>query len=133
MTDDNFDQRLSRISTCWTLVFQAHAAPKEAVAAAQQVLMQRYCGAVYRYLLASLRDADAADEVAQEFALRFVRGDFKRADPERGRFRDFVKTALYHLIVDYHRRRQGQPHSLPGDSAALPAAEDPAEADRLFA
>jgi RNA polymerase sigma factor (sigma-70 family) len=133
MKDTDHEGRLSRIETCWTLVFQAHASQKGAVAAAQQVLVQRYCGAVYRYLLASLRNPDAAEEVAQEFALRFVRGDFRRADPERGRFRDFVKTTLYHLIVDYHRRRQGQPQSLPGDSGALPAVvEDVNQAEQLF-
>jgi RNA polymerase sigma-70 factor (ECF subfamily) len=42
--------------------------------------------------------------VFQEFALRFVRGDFGQVDPERGRFRAFVKTVVYRLIVDYQRR-----------------------------
>jgi DNA-directed RNA polymerase specialized sigma24 family protein len=58
------------------------------------------------YAVAVLRDPDAADEVFQEFALKFVRGDFGQATPDRGRFRSFLKTTLYHLIVDYQRRRQ---------------------------
>ena len=37
-------------------------------------LLQRYQGVVYRYLLGSLRDADAADELFQEFALRCLQG-----------------------------------------------------------
>jgi RNA polymerase sigma-70 factor (ECF subfamily) len=123
--------RLSQISTRWSLIVQAHQGRQPA--AAQQALLQRYCGAVYRYLLGALRDPDAADELAQEFALRFVRGDFQRADPDRGRFRDLVKTALYHLIVDHHRQRQKQPHSLPCDSTYLPAAEsEVSQADRIF-
>src|SRR5262249_5718532 len=58
-------------------------------------------------------------ELFQEFGLRLVRGDFRRADPERGRFRDYVKTTLFHLIVDYQNRRQGQPlpTDVPGQAA----------------
>jgi RNA polymerase sigma-70 factor (ECF subfamily) len=72
---------------------------------AQQALLERYGGAVRRYALAALRDEDAADEVFQEFALKFVKGDFSGADPGRGRFRAFVKTVVYRLIVDYQRRQ----------------------------
>ncbi len=133
MSETELDQRLSRITTRWTLIYQAHQSQVEAVSAAQRALMQRYCGAVYRYLLGALRNADAAEELAQEFALRFVRGDFKRADPERGRFRDFVKTALYHLIVDYHRRQRKHPQPLPVDSGQLPSAEpEEASSDQEF-
>jgi RNA polymerase sigma-70 factor (ECF subfamily) len=88
----------------------------DTVTAAQRLLMERYSGAVHRYLLGALRDEEVADELFQEFCLRFVRGDFRRASHERGRFRDFVKTALFHLIVDYQKRRP-----LP---AALPAGRD---------
>jgi RNA polymerase sigma-70 factor (ECF subfamily) len=134
MKPSDADAHLSQISTCWTLVFQAHRGRESTVADAQQALMERYGGAVYRYLLGALRDPDAADELAQEFALRFVRGDFHRADPERGRFRDFVKTAVYHLIVDHHRQQQKRPHSLPCDSAYLPGSESEiSQADRIFA
>jgi RNA polymerase sigma factor (sigma-70 family) len=131
MRPDDAEQHLSQIVTRWTLVFQAHQAGQPAVADAQRALMERYGGAVYRYLLGALRNPDAADELAQEFALRFVRGDFHRAHPERGRFRDFVKTAVYHLIVDYQRQRQKQPHALPDNSVGLPGS-DPDEADRTF-
>src|SRR5262245_48034421 len=96
------DIHLSRLETIWTEVFLAHQGDGQQIPLAQQKLLHRYRGAIYRYLLASLRDPDAADEVSQEFALKLLKGEFKRADPGRGRFRDFVKTALYHLIVDYH-------------------------------
>src|SRR5262249_10904360 len=79
--------------------------PPDAVADAQDVLLRRYGAAARRYLLGSLRDADAAEDLAQEFALRFLRGDFKGADPQRGRFRDFLKGVLSHLVAAYHRRR----------------------------
>ena len=79
---DDVNQHLSRISTMWTMVFQAHKDAPQA-AAAQAVLLERYCGAIYRYLLSAVRDANVADELAQEFALRFVKGYFRRASPER--------------------------------------------------
>jgi RNA polymerase sigma-70 factor (ECF subfamily) len=132
MNDPATTPHLSRISTNWDLLLQARQGDA-ASAQAQRALMRRYCGAVYRYLLAAVRDPDVAEELSPEFALRFVRGDFKRADPERGRFRDFVKTALYHLVVDHHRRRQAQPESLPSASWRMPVVtEDPVAADEEF-
>lgn len=97
------DLHLSRIPTQWSVVRRAHGDQTD-VRSAQQMLLDRYGGAVRRYALAALRDEDAADEVFQEFALKFVRGDFGQADPERGRFRAFVKTVVYRLIVDHQRR-----------------------------
>jgi RNA polymerase sigma-70 factor (ECF subfamily) len=124
-------ERLSRIETLWTLVFQAHGTQTDALAAAQRVLMQRYSGAVYRYLLGAVRDADVAGDLCQEFALRFVRGDFRRADPERGRFRDYLKTALIHLVTDHHRQRQAAPRPLAAD-APEPKAPSEADSERDF-
>jgi len=106
------NERLSRISTLWTLIFKAHQGPTETVGAAQRKLLERYGGAVHRYLGGALRDTEAADELFQEFALRFLRGDFRNANPERGRFRDFLKAALYHLIVDHQKRRAARPLEL---------------------
>jgi DNA-directed RNA polymerase specialized sigma24 family protein len=121
------NSRLSRISTHWTIVFQAHDPGARGVGAAQQQLLQRYCGAVYRYLLGALGDPDVADEAAQEFAHRVVRGECQRADPGQGRFRDFVKAALLPLIVDYQRRRK--PAAVPVPEAS---AEELATLDREF-
>jgi RNA polymerase sigma-70 factor (ECF subfamily) len=125
MDRDSLNQRLSRISTQWSMVFQAHASPTDAAAEAQRRLLQRYSGAVYRYLLGAVRDPDVAGELAQEFALRFVRGDFRRADPDRGRFRDYLKTALIHLVTDFRRAQKEWPRALPpeGPEPAAPAAE----------
>ncbi len=127
------DERLSRISTQWTLVLHAHQGLANA-ALAQKELLHRYGGAVYRYLLGAVRDPDAAEDLAQEFALRFVRGDFRRANPERGRFRDFLKTALIHLVTDHHRARQARPLLLDPDAPepAAPSLDSgPGDADFL--
>jgi hypothetical protein len=63
-------ERLSGISTRWSLILEAHQGPTDQAARAQNLLMQRYCGAVYRYLPACLHDAHAAEELVQEFPLR---------------------------------------------------------------
>jgi RNA polymerase sigma-70 factor (ECF subfamily) len=103
--NERLEAHLSQISTAWTLVGQAHGGTAEARLAAQAALFQRYRRAVYRYLLAAVRDAHAADELFQEFSLKFVRGDFRGADPERGRFRNLLKTSLSNLIVNFRKRR----------------------------
>jgi RNA polymerase sigma factor (sigma-70 family) len=123
------NHHLSRIETHWTAVFQAHQGRPAEVAEAQSALMRRYGGAVHRYLLASLRDPEAADDLSQEFALRFLRGDFRNADPGKGRFRDFLKRSIYHLMIDYHRGRRARPQLLDGD-AVEPAATDADPWDR---
>jgi RNA polymerase sigma factor (sigma-70 family) len=96
--------RLADITTQWTLVFEAASSKPEIVSAATAKLMCRYSGAVHRYLLKALNDPDAAADLDQEFAVRFLRGDFRHGDPERGRFRDYVKRSLQNLMKDYHRR-----------------------------
>lgn len=101
MDQHAFSERLSRVTTCWNLVRDAHADDADEAITARNELMQRYHGAAYRYLVASLRDVDRADEVFQEFALRFARGDFRNADP--GRFRQYLKTALINLVRQHHR------------------------------
>src|SRR5262245_17695173 len=116
-------QRLSRITTLWPLIEQAHAGPADESAEAQRRLLQRYCGAAYRYLLGALHDEDVAWDLSQEFAVRFLRGQFRQASAERGRFRDYVKAALRNLVTDYHRQRQARPQPLPGDVAAPTAAD----------
>jgi RNA polymerase sigma-70 factor (ECF subfamily) len=106
--------------------------PAEEVRAAQDQLMARYRNVVHRYLLGALRDAHATDELAQEFALRFVRGDLKGADPARGRFRDFLKGVLFHLIGDYHRRRKRDAQPLPDEHDPAAPADEPVWSDQQF-
>lgn len=107
MDEHLVQSRLSRMATQWTMLRRAHGDVDDEAYAAQSILMERYQRPIYRYLLASLRDADAADEVFQEFAVKFFKGGFRHADQSRGRFRDYLKTALARLITDY-RRRLGQ-------------------------
>jgi RNA polymerase sigma-70 factor (ECF subfamily) len=123
--------RLSQITTLWSVVGHAHEQPGDAVMAAQRQLLERYGGAIRRYLLAAVRDPDGADELFQTFAYRFLHGDLRGVSRERGRFRDYVKGVLYHLAVDYHKRSRAQP--LPAEHSALAAGPPSlADSDREF-
>jgi RNA polymerase sigma-70 factor (ECF subfamily) len=112
---EELQARLSGIETRWTTLFQAHASKSGPRMEAQKRLMLRYYGAVYRYLLGTLHDPDTAEELTQEFAVRFLRGDFRNADPGKGRFRDFLKAALRHLAHDHWRKEDKKPQALDPD------------------
>lgn len=131
MNRDEFDERLSRISTAWTQLHQAHQGTREQRGAAVEAILRRYQAAIFRYLLRAVGDPNAAEDLAQEFAVRFVEGRFHNADPERGRFRDYVKTVLFHLVDDYRKRQAREPRaeSLDRDE---PAASAGVEAEQAF-
>jgi DNA-directed RNA polymerase specialized sigma24 family protein len=130
MSRDSLSQRLSQIRTSWTLVFQAAGDAADAATAARHALLHRYAGAVYRYLLGAVGDPDTAEELAQEFALRVLRGDFRHADPGRGHFRNYLKTALVHLVEDHRRSRRAWPGPLPPDLPE-PTAPAPGSGDSV--
>jgi len=133
MDPSSRSQHLSRISTLWSLVRQAHRSAGTKAVPAQRQMIDRYGGAVRRYLQAAVGNPDAADELFQEFAVRFLHGKLDGADAARGRFRDFVKGVLFHLIADYHKRLRKRPMALPQNHPDLevgpPTLSDP---DREF-
>jgi RNA polymerase sigma factor (sigma-70 family) len=132
MNDRDLNQHLSQIVTQWTVLHQAHRGAHDEATAARQQLMLRYCGAVYRYLARAVRDPALAEDLTQEFALRFLQGRFGQADREQGRFRHYVKRALFHLVQDHHRGRLREPPAVAlGPDMDVPAPPGPA-AERDF-
>jgi RNA polymerase sigma factor (sigma-70 family) len=117
------EPRLSQMSTHWTAVIEAHSGTPDQINPAVSELMCRYSGAVYRYFLKAVKNPGEAEELDQEFAVRFLRGDFRGCNPERGRFRDYVKRSVQNMISDHFRRKK----SSRARSAPLqdPAYEDP--------
>lgn len=126
--------RLSGISTMWTVLRAAHGDSPESAAAAKEILLARYGGAVRRYLLGLLRDPHAADDLTQEFAIRLLTGGFHGADPNKGRFRNYVKTTLFHLVSGYLRKQRAGPGPLANEALveAEQRSSDPAVADAGF-
>ncbi len=130
MGEGEHSLRLSRIQTRWSALLQAQHDADDAATAARRELLLSYYGAVYRYLLGALGDPAAAEELTQEFAVRFLRGDFRNAAPGRGRFRDFLKVSVRHLMHDHWRRQGKALAALPEDASAPPA--DAVDPDRPF-
>ncbi len=128
MSSEHGEKNLSGISTLWSVVSKASLGTGEEIGQAQRELLQRYSPAIFRYLVGAVRDADVAEDLAQEFALRLIRGDFRGADPARGRFRDFVKGVLYHLVADYQRRKK----KIVQVGSGVPEVASPEETDREF-
>jgi RNA polymerase sigma-70 factor (ECF subfamily) len=92
---------MSRFQTTrWSLIAAARDHPSQARNALEQL-----CGAYRPPVLAFVRhsgysQADAED-LTQAFFLRFVeRGWYGQADPERGRFRSLLLTALRRFLLD---------------------------------
>lgn len=92
-------------TTRWSLVLDASADP-----VALDELLRLYWGPIYAYIRRSGCTRDEAADLTQEFiAQRIVAGALlDRADPVRGRFRTFVKTALRNFLIDQDRRRRAQ-------------------------
>jgi len=132
MKQDDPNQPLNLISTPWSLVCRANDGSAWEAKVARRQLLDRYGGAIRRYLRKVLRNADAADEVFQEFALRLIHGDLRGADPQRGRFRQFVKGTLFHLIADFRKQQRDWPGPLPDEGAALAARPAGVESDGAF-
>jgi RNA polymerase sigma factor (sigma-70 family) len=127
MSQESAGERLSNISTAWTLLQQLHGGSPEQGKVALEMLLMRYRGAVHRYLRRAVGEEEAED-LAQEFGLALLRGEFRHADPQRGRFRDYVRTALFHLVYRHRRRQQKLPHT----EADLEQLQVPAEAEQGF-
>lgn len=99
---------LANMATQWSVIFRAAQQEGDAAAEARSTLLLHYHEAVLRYLQAELRDEHAAGQVYSNFAVRVLEVDrfLQRADPRRGRFRDYLKTVLRHMVADHHRAQQ---------------------------
>ena len=125
MTNEN--QHISRIETMWSMVQNAQRDDSISSDAAKRQMLDRYGAAVKRYLRGAIRDEDTADDLFQEFVVRFLMGKYSGADMDRGRFRSFLKTVLYRLVAEYFRK-QGREKSVPMGSR-LPDVESPEATD----
>ncbi len=107
-------KRLSDIDTNWTELGLARGSKAETPESveARKALLHRYAEPVYQYLLGCVKDENVADDLAQDFAVRFLAGRFESADRDRGRFRDFLKRSLSNLATDYFRRKSAERKSL---------------------
>lgn len=126
------------VTTRWSLIRRAAGEDRDARLALTELCLQ-WRPAVLRYLRRSHPGAEAED-LTQGFFLHLLEHRLlARGDPARGRFRDFLYTALRHWLADQQRRRdalcRGGGSVTIEFNPELPGAdEDPAAAfDRCWA
>lgn len=87
-------------TTRWSVVLRARGEAGDARAALEQ-LCRIYRPPVLAFVRFRGYSADAAEDLTQAFFTRFLeRGWYSSADPERGRFRSFLLTALKRFLID---------------------------------
>lgn len=98
---------LANIQTQWSMVRNAHQVSEDQSAAeARQVLVMRYAPAIRKFVHVVVNDPHLADELAQDALVRLLKGDFSGADPNRGRFRDLLKTAIRNMARNYWSKQK---------------------------
>jgi RNA polymerase sigma-70 factor (ECF subfamily) len=106
-------------TTCWTLVRELGGEGDAAQRAADEA-MRRYWPAVYAFLRRSGFRRERAEETTQAFFTDVVIGRslFERADPDLGRLRTLLLSALKRYLVDLHRREvaRGSRNRLPAEA-----------------
>ena len=125
-------------STRWSRILAPRGDPA-ARKSAWESLAAAYWRPVYAYVRARwARSDDDALDCTQEFFLWGMSGGLlERADPARGRFRSFVKTALKNFMLDLERKRHTVKRggtrgfvSLSGDADGRPDLDLPDVAAR---
>lgn len=87
-------------TTRWSVVLRARGEPAEA-RAALETLCRTYRPPVLAYVRHHVRMRDNAEDLTQAFFVHFLEHAwYARADPERGRFRSFLLTALRRFLID---------------------------------
>lgn len=113
---------LSTQETPWTLILSAQDA--EAGPAVRRECLERIFGryrlTVIRYFRQlGFRDYEDRDDLVQEFFLRFIEKDLLgRLDPEKGRFRSYLKAVARRFVHDVRHREKGR-HPLAGVTSPL--------------
>lgn len=123
-------------TTRWSLVVAAGDGDDDARAALDQ-LCRIYRPAVLAYLRSRGHSRSDAEDLTQGFFARFLEKRLhKTAEPARGRFRTYLRTALHHFVAnmteyDNAERRRARPAAGGVDPDSL-CADDADRPDRAF-
>lgn len=100
---DDVSLNLGNIQTQWSMLRNAHQSGDGDANAAQarESLVMRYAPAIRKFVGVVVRDDHLVDELAQDVLVRMLKGDFSGADPDRGRFRDLLKTAIRNMARNH--------------------------------
>lgn len=96
--------------TVWTTILEAQQGGEETRLAALSQLMGRY----RRPIIVQIRHVSGcgeleAEELAHAFLAHWMSKDLLRSvDPQRGRFRTFVKDCIRNFLIDVHRKKSAR-------------------------
>jgi RNA polymerase sigma-70 factor (ECF subfamily) len=109
-------------TTHWSLITRATTASPEG-RAALEALCRAYWFPVYAFARKQGCGAADAEDITQDFFAEIVQSEFlQRADPERGRFRSYLLTAVKRSIANAHERATAQKR---GGGAHLISIDEP--------
>jgi len=66
----------------------------------------RYARAIQKYVAAIVRDPQDSEEVAQDFLVQVFDKGFCPENVSRGRFRDYLKSAVRYVAISHLRKRR---------------------------
>jgi RNA polymerase sigma-70 factor (ECF subfamily) len=96
-------------TTHWSLIVAAAREPSETSQAALEDLCQAYWYPVYAFIRRRGHSAEDARDLAQDFfATLLEKGYLADADPERGRFRAFLLTAVARFVSKQREKAAAQ-------------------------
>jgi RNA polymerase sigma factor (sigma-70 family) len=113
-------------TTQWTLVFSAGSAADPQNRDALAALCSSYWYPIYAYIRRRGSSAQDAQDLTQEFFTRVVEKRYMdRADPRKGRFRQFLLMCVNHFLADEWDRSQAQ-------KRGGPLGPEPAWCEKLY-
>jgi RNA polymerase sigma-70 factor (ECF subfamily) len=94
-------------TTHWSVVLAAGRPDAGVSGQALETLCRTYWFPLYGFIRRKGYAPEDAQDLTQEFFARFLEKEyFRRADPQRGRFRSFLLTSLQHFLIhEWHRAR----------------------------
>jgi RNA polymerase sigma-70 factor (ECF subfamily) len=92
-------------TTHWSVVLSAGQAGSSQVSESLEKLCRSYWPPLYSYIRRQGHGPEDAKDLAQAFFAKLLQKNFwARADPQKGRFRSFLLTALRHFMADERDR-----------------------------
>jgi RNA polymerase sigma factor (sigma-70 family) len=92
-------------TTHWSVVLSAGQASSLRVSESLEKLCRSYWPPLYSYIRRQGQGPEEAQDLTQAFFAKLLQKNFwARADPQKGRFRSFLLTALRHFMADERDR-----------------------------